>query len=232
MAALIIGGIATTLCIQHQAQARLHEQNELLRQQATQLARLQSEHDQLLNLAGKTADPRTEAQDLARLRVESESLRNQTNVLTQWESENRRLRILARNSQTLLEQQEEAKVMGISRMKYSLRWALAFILYADKHNDEFPGSFEEAAPYFRDRTAEDDRLFDEFEIVYAGHSYAAITNAVATIVIREKEPRQGPNGKWSKAYGFADGHSEIHSKPPEGFEAYEKQHSFPVRNTE
>ena len=31
-------------------------------------------------------------------------------------------------------------------------------------------------------------------------------------------------GKSMKTYGFADGHSELKNEPPEGFDAWEKQH--------
>jgi RNA polymerase sigma factor (sigma-70 family) len=228
MAALVIGSVATTLCVEHQAQARLREQNQLLSQQATRLAQLQSEHDQLVNLAAKATDGRTDAEDLVRLRAEVASLREETNNLAALKSENRRLRSATQNTQTLLEQQEEAKTQSIAKLNYSHRWALAFILYADKHKDQFPRSFEEAAPYFSDRTADDDLMLDEFQIAYTGPSYAAMTNPAGTIVIREKEPRQNADGKRFKAYGFADGHAETRPEPPGGFEAFEKEHSFPV----
>ena len=44
----------------------------------------------------------------------------------------------------------------------------------------------------------------QFEIVYQG-SLNDLTNPDNTIIMREREPSQTPNGTWSKVYGFADG---------------------------
>src|SRR5262245_40664509 len=176
IAALVIGSLATTLFIEHQAQGRLREQGESLLQQSAERSRVQSEHERLMGLANNATAPRTDAEDLGRLRTEAAALRGQTRTLTELEAENRRLRATARNSQTLFERQEEPRAQSILKLNYSRRWTLAFMLYADKHNDQFPRSFEEAAPYFPDRTAEDDRMLDQFELVYAGPSYSAITN--------------------------------------------------------
>jgi len=38
-----------------------------------------------------------------------------------------------------------------------------------------------------------------------------LQDAGRIIVTREKEPTKTWDGKWARAYGFADGHSEIHS---------------------
>lgn len=62
---------------------------------------------------------------------------------------------------------------------------------------------------------------NEFEVVYGG-DFRALTNPSSTIVIREREAWQHPNGKWFKAYGFADGHSEIHTEPDGDFEPWER----------
>jgi hypothetical protein len=58
---------------------------------------------------------------------------------------------------------------------------------------------------------------------------ANITDPAGTIVVREKEATW-VNGKWCKAYGFADGHSEYEAEPPEGFAAWESQHLLPRPN--
>ena len=39
---------------------------------------------------------------------------------------------------------------------------------------------------------------------------------------REKEATRTLDGKWVRAYGFADGHSEIHAAPDGRFEEWEK----------
>jgi hypothetical protein len=62
---------------------------------------------------------------------------------------------------------------------------------------------------------------NEFEFLYSG-DFRALTNPANTIVVREREALQHPNGKWVRAYGFADGHSEYHAAPDGNFEAWEK----------
>jgi hypothetical protein len=42
--------------------------------------------------------------------------------------------------------------------------------------------------------------------------------------MREREPTQASIGRWARGYGFADGHSEIHTAPsPDGFADWEKE---------
>jgi len=50
----------------------------------------------------------------------------------------------------------------------------------------------------------------------------AVTNPGNVIVIREKQAWQS-NGKWSRIYAFADGHSEIHASPDGNFDEWESQ---------
>ena len=41
-------------------------------------------------------------------------------------------------------------------------------------------------------------------------------------MLREKQARLTPDGRWQKAYGFVDGHCEIHTEADGNFDAYEK----------
>jgi hypothetical protein len=51
-----------------------------------------------------------------------------------------------------------------------------------------------------------------------------------TILLREKEPRQSPDGPFFKAYAFMDGHAELISLPEDDFAALEKQRGFLVQS--
>ena len=113
-------------------------------------------------------------------------------------------------------------------MNYAKRWGLAFLLYADKNQDQFPASFDQAAEFFpQDSEDAGDLTPDQFEIVYHGTLRALDRNVSECIVVREKEPRLLPDGTRVKVYGFADGHSERRKEPPEGFDAFERKHIFP-----
>lgn len=77
-----------------------------------------------------------------------------------------------------------------------------------------------------DTLADFNEMTNQFELTYQGpvsNLYNA-TNFHDLIVVREKQPWQGPTGKWLKIYGFADGHSEIHAEPSDGFNAFEQNH--------
>jgi hypothetical protein len=63
----------------------------------------------------------------------------------------------------------------------------------------------------------------QFEIVYQG-SLNNLQDAGRLIVMREKVPTLASNGSWVRAYGFADGHAEIHSAPTQdGFGIWEQE---------
>jgi hypothetical protein len=65
---------------------------------------------------------------------------------------------------------------------------------------------------------------NRFEILYSG-SLLQLTNPTS-IVIRS-EIWQVNSQKWTRIYGFADGHCEVHSAPDGNFDAWERRHSSP-----
>ena len=79
---IVVAGIATILVIQHQAQVKLHEENESLRQQ---MDKLQGENQRLSNLVAQVnsspSRPDDQLTELLRLRSEVRLLRQQTNEL-------------------------------------------------------------------------------------------------------------------------------------------------------
>jgi hypothetical protein len=108
-------------------------------------------------------------------------------------------------------------------MNFSRGWQITFQIYADEHNGNYPTSFDQALSGISNaRTESENVTSNQFEIVYQG-SLKDITNSANTIVLREKEARQGPEGRWNKTYGSADGHAEIHSEPEGNFEAFERK---------
>ena len=101
---------------------------------------------------------------------------------------------------------------------------LAFLVYAEAHKGEFPATIDQAASYFSGgEDQEESRLKpDQFEVVYQGPRNK-ITNVSRIIVLREKQARRYADGRWAKAYAFADGHSEVHGEPTDNFDSFEKQ---------
>jgi len=217
--------VATSLVIQNHANARQREQATSLRQQAGELEQLTAENARLSSLLTQTKaeDAGDELNELGKLRAEAETLRQQTAGLVAIREENRKLKAkigkTAGKTQTPLQMKEEA----LDRMNFSRGWQIAFLTYAEEHNGNYPTSFDQALSGISNARTESENVTSNlFEIVYQG-SQKDITNSANTIVLREKEARQGLNGRWNKTYGFADGHAEVHSEPEGNFEAYERK---------
>lgn len=126
---------------------------------------------------------------------------------------------------------EQAKQIGIAKMNYVKRWALAFHMYAGDHDDQFPPTLAAAADYFGsvDPPGDVDPAVyaalqpDHYEVMYHG-SLSEIPNPGMTILLREKEAIPDQTGLGAvRAYGFADGHSEIHRAPDGDFTAWEAE---------
>jgi prepilin-type processing-associated H-X9-DG protein len=99
--------------------------------------------------------------------------------------------------------------------------ALAFFMFADDNQQQFPTNFTQAAPYLNGMV----QWGTNFEIVYQG-SRTNIAHPSGTIVFKEKQAWQTPDGKWMKTYGFADGHAEVQSEPNGNFNNFEIQHTL------
>ena len=245
--AVVAAGVATPLVVQQRAQARLVQLNQGLRQQVDHLAR---ENARLSNLEVQANDARALSKDqlseLMKLRGEVGLLRKQTNELDRLRQENRQLHssqasVGRDTGATQIDSNAEMqKQEGIAKLNYAKYWVLAFYLYAEKNQGQFPVSLDQAAPFLPDEAkveanlAADESLPytpkfgltpDRFEVVYQG-ALADIANPASIIVFREKQAWPRSQGGWNRAYGFADGHSEIHVSQDGNFEAWEQQHMY------
>jgi hypothetical protein len=218
VSAVVVASVVTPLVLHHHARAKLREQEDSLRQQQSQLTALTEESKRLSNLAASSSLSSNLPEELQRLRAEAGTLQQQTSTVARLRDENRRLQASVARPSTPLEMREEA----IARMDFSKYWMLAFIFYAEKHQDQFPTDFGQAKDFLPEQAkAENNVTTDQFEIVYQG-KWRDVKKPAETIVLREKQARQTPNGNWTRAYGFADGHSEIHSAADGNFEPWEK----------
>jgi len=226
--ACVIATIAT-IVIKSKQVSTLRAETEVLRAELEQwrksevneLARTQTPEEDIERL-------KREAAEVHKLRGEVALLRRERAAAAKQAEENARLRKQLQTSspepETTPDQaaaQEGRKQIGIAKMNYLRGWTLAFRLFADEHDERMPKDFEEAK---RHLPAEFNHDFDpnQFEIVYQG-PLRQLQDGGRIIVMREKEPTVGWDGRRSKAYGFADGHSEIHAEGPQGFEAWEKE---------
>jgi RNA polymerase sigma factor (sigma-70 family) len=221
IATIVVASIATPLVMYTKAAARQRAANELHQQQASELAKQQAENGGMSVLASKTDNLKDRLAELARLRAEAEALRKETNALPRARAENRRLQAAANVPE--VEPSEAEKQEVNMKMADSKNWAIASFLYSRKNQGTFPPDIEKAAAFYPDKAkAATNSTADQFELVYQG-SLAALPKPQNVIVIRQKEPLPYGN-KWAKAYGYGDGHVEIHVQADTDFESWEKQY--------
>jgi len=108
------------------------------------------------------------------------------------------------------------------RFDQAKKWALAFFLFAGAHGNQFPSAFAQAKTYVPGLSEAN------WEMVSGGDENS-IANPALTILLRERESRQSPDGTFAKVYAFADGHAELLSSPDADFAALEKQRGLLVR---
>jgi RNA polymerase sigma factor (sigma-70 family) len=232
---LLIAGLGTPLALQHRANRNLEAENVVLRKQV-ELGRQGQAVDGLV--AGLSVDPdeidrlRRENVELHRLRGEVALLRNHKQEVERMAAETaearRELTQMARQlaeaqaAQRTTEQQQYYQ-SGIARMHFSKQWMLAIYLYTDARDGMVPARLTDAISYFEAGDEPIEGLsIDDLEIVYAGR-LDEISEPARTIVLREREPHPAPDGKWTRAYGFADGHSEIRSQTTPDFSEWERE---------
>ena len=227
LGALAAAGAAVAFTLQQRAQTGLAEQNSALRLQLTQL---QTENAGLSNRLAEAGDfkRRATAQltELLKLRNDVGSLQRQVGEIGKLREELQRLEAAPHATPAISaslaasDPQQQAALESLNQAKQGV---LGFILFAAENQQQFPASFEQAAPYFKEGL---EPIAMSFEIVYVG-SLSNLTNTAGTIVLREKRATPTREGGWRKTYGFADGHAEIHTEPTGNFDNWESQHLVP-----
>lgn len=227
---------AQLMAAQQQGNSLSNQIDELTRQRdelAGQLASAKDEKpksgNEVLRLRNEVGQLRTRLAAASRVRRE-EAASNKTDDETKAER-------LA---------EDAARSEAIAKMNYARQWLIAFMIYADHNQGQFPTNFAQADP-FLDQSAKTEHdlkpgefppsgikyglVPDNYEMTYQG-SLQAITNPSQRIVLREKQPEQTEDGGYVRTYGFADGHTEVHKgaairNPDEtGFETWEAERGF------
>ena len=229
VATALVAGTGTYLVQQREA-IRLRSEKQKL---VAQSERLATERDTAFSAAAGSTDElerlRTNQNELLRLRNEVGMLRRQTNDLGRLRHEIAQLHAsLAKPEQPSATPEVDSEVGMRVRLANLITQPLA--MYAADNEGQFPTNFDAAASYFQKAYRTDPFLRDEtelleaakqFEIVFHG-SRNTLTNAGSVIVIRERQARQRPDGKWEKVYGFADGHGEGWVSQDDNYETRER----------
>lgn len=120
---------------------------------------------------------------------------------------------------------EEQQGNALSRFNDAKLYCLGMNLYAAKNQNLFPTNLDQTLPLLHDANLAPSGT-NRFEILYHG-SLDQFTNSATTIglIVIRSDPWQERDGKWTRVYGFADGHCEAHSEADRDFDAWERQHS-------
>jgi RNA polymerase sigma factor (sigma-70 family) len=233
LSAAVAVGAGTSVVVQQQTVSRLRAENEALREQSAPGRQLRAENQQFAGLRadrGELERLRRDVAELHRLRAETARLRRDREDAARLLAENTQLReeltrvaaVAEKAPETTTPEQDEFKRQGLNRLNYTKQWMLAIMLFAEENGGHLPGDFVQAQAFYPSGEKIEDLSPEQFEIVYSG-KVGDIKEPGRTIVIREKEPRIDPDGRPAKAYGFADGHSEINRPPDGNFERFESE---------
>jgi len=216
--AIIAAGIATTIVVQQKAQAKMRQDEATLQQQSAQLAQLRADNAATAAASAPGGNLNT-PEELARLRDEAAALRLQTNDLAMLREANRQRLAAQPSSSGSSPLRNQAERMA--RMNFAKQAMVAFILFAEKHEDYFPTNIVDAAEFLPENLR---AKTDDFEVLYQG-KLRDVPNAANTIVLRGTDTWQN-NGKWARIYAFADGHVEVANVPDNDFSAWENRHNI------
>ncbi len=227
-------GVVVLLVVQHQTIADLRAQKAALQQETARVADLEAENQRLTQAQASADDPGRQQNELVRLRGEVTRLRQQRDEATRLAAENARLRDAlssagaGRNNQGPPASDPAAVAFRnetMARMNTGKQAAVAFLMFANDHQDALPGSVDLLEDYLSKQSEVMAALRTNFDLLSSG-ALASLTNPAKTILLREKIARQGPDGRWTQVYVFADGHSEAPTSPTGDFAQFEKDRAL------
>ena len=243
LSSVVIAGVAVSvLVLQHQTNQRLETEKGTLRQQSAQIQTLRQENQRLAEqLRVEAQRPQADNRELLRLR-------GQVGLLRQAAQENPRLQadldaLTKKLQQTEAERGGEkagSPEMQMLQQKSVLAtvWGLAILKFAEKNDGQMPSKLTAAAPYLNDnellpsnwrnvdqisaQAATNGIAIDQFELVYQG-SLMDLKDPARTILMRERAPVHAVDGRWNRAYVYANGYASVLWSENGDFTAVEKE---------
>jgi RNA polymerase sigma factor (sigma-70 family) len=226
LGALVVGGLAATVALEHQTQIRTLAENQALRLQLTGLAddnESLSNRLRLVNPARPMADD--QLRELLHLRGEVGMLRQQTNLIG---SLREKIRQLQAGTPESAKEQEVAVAKFVEHRKDLIDAAkyigLAVRIYLNDNNNQWPTNFAEIHNELGNQTnlGAGNIPLDSFEMVNVGKVNDAFPQAAQA---RELIPRQSPMGDWERVYLLSDGSVQMAHSPDGNFDAWEQSNS-------
>lgn len=221
---LVVAVATVPPVLQHRANQRLETENLGLRQIAAQADSLKAENQRLAALetnARELDQLRRTQPELLRLRAEVTRLRQELANRVAAADPVRGIGTAsvapATPDETGQPQTLEARQIKIINDLKQL--GLAARLWALDNEDKFPTELSQM-------TNQLPANFDLSLFEFYPHARPVSETEPEMILFHEKQPRQGPDGRWVKAYALADGSVQLVANTPErSFEQYEREHS-------
>ncbi len=112
-----------------------------------------------------------------------------------------------------------------NHLNQAIQWGMAWRIFAQEHNNRLPESLAQLKDY-------GGGILDTNWEMVSGGDWGSIRNPSATILLREKESRHGPDGTFIKAYTFADGRAQLETSSDGDFTTLEQQRGFLIHPAE
>jgi len=233
LAVVLVAGAAVFIFLQYQTHQKLLADNQSLREQMGQLRNdsqaapvpadkpSSEDFNELLRLRGEVSSLRAQTNQIARLQKQNQQLKDSLAATTE-----ARVGFESRSAVHAEEERAQERAFALAQMNTAKMSVIGMLLYAADNQNQFPTNFDQASAYLANPAVATN--LNQLEIVYHG-ALSNLANPASAIVVRSLQP-WASNGKWSKAYGFADGHSEVHSTVDNNFDEWEQQHA-PVLKT-
>lgn len=214
--------MATPLAIQHKTINQLRAENQVLQQQVGQLPTLAVTNGNSSHLdSDERTQARREHEELMRLRGEVGLLRRE---LASMNASSRSVAQLGARSETA--QSEDAAVrarqLSVDTVNVMKNLGLAARIYSTDNSEQFPTNFVQMTNELPAQLPGNLAL-DGFE--FMPQPRAISEREPELILFREKAPRQLPDGRWARAYTFADGSVDEPVTSDGNFDAFEKAHT-------
>jgi len=248
-AAAILGAAAvtgtTTYLVQEREAERLRADYQTLNETHGKLAAEQQEARALIQLRDEQIERfRRDLADLPRLRGEVDRLNRQVSEMAELRKLNEELnqsvaslhqtyqsRERAESDEKLIEEKVEERATAILRLNDMRRLSLPWIMHADKHGGWVPDKAQ-----FEELLLDSGEMLnvlqlEKIEIVFQGRLQDLPPGSASrTIVLKQVDFTTSADGqKVTRAYGFADGHSEIHSAANlQELTTWENRHIIPL----
>ena len=221
---LVVAGTTSAFVIQHQAQVKLRADNDAIRQQMSQL---QTDNESLSNrLAAAATDatlPDAQMQELLKLRGDVGVLRRQLAGQGKLQAENQRLQDQVAAAKDHPVQADPALTFAGqgAEMINAVKMAGIFMrIYQNDHQGMWPTNFTQMTEELEGKTNISGVPLNAIEFMNAGRIDERYPQMIA---MRERFPRQNPDGGWQREYLLADGSVQTESSPDGNFDAYEQQ---------